>query len=360
MERLRVRGGLGRFYGVASLGPMFAVGIQDGVQVKTIVRTIQGGPSPLVPWRLPNRRFATEADAGTSVVPLTVLRPQGCENELPPLDIEGCAQFESAFSDTASLGVDFELSEWLLLNLDYLYTRGENIFVTNNINPQINGGPRPNPAFTDIFLYSPTGNSWYNGYTAGLQTRLGGPFEASFFYTYTSAQDDYLDWLTEFRLQDPLHPGDEVGPTLNVPKQKATLSAIYATGRQPGMSWWASDWTFSTIMDYVDGRPYNILAGFDRNRNGDALSDRPEGVRRNSAELDSYLNVDLRIAKGFPIGPTTLEALFEVFNVFNEEIVLEVNNVQYINAQLAPNPAFGDVVRVADPRRIQLGARLLF
>jgi hypothetical protein len=357
-DELRVRGGLGRFYGVASLGPMFAVSIQDGVQVKTIVRTILGGPSPAVPWRLADRRFATEADAGTSVVPLTVLRPAGCETETPPLDIQGCAQFESAFSDTATLGVDFEINDWLLLNLDYLYSRGENIFVANNINPQINGGPRPNPAFSDIFLYSGTGNSWYNGYTAGLQTRLGGQFEASFFYTYAVAKDDYIDWLTEFRLQDPLHPGDEVGPTTHIPKHKATLSAVYRTGS--GLEWWARDWTFATIMDYVDGRPYNILAGFDRNRNGDALSDRPDGVRRNSGELDSYFNVDLRVAKGFGIGPATLELLFEVFNVFNEEIVLEVNNVQFLNAQLAPNPAFGDVVRVADPRRIQLGARVLF
>jgi hypothetical protein len=70
--------------------------------------------------------------------------------------------------------------------------------------------------------------------------------------------------------------------------------------------------------------------------------------------------VDFRVAKGFGLGPVTLEAIFEVFNVFNEEIVLEVNNVQFLNAQLAPNPTFGQTTRVADPRRIQLGARVTF
>ena len=35
----------------------------------------------------------------------------------------------------------------------------------------------------------------------------------------------------------------------------------------------------------------------------------------------------------------------------DEEIVLEVNNVQFLNSQLAPNPTFGQTTRVADPRR---------
>ncbi|MFN2385932.1 MAG: TonB-dependent receptor domain-containing protein [Thermoanaerobaculia bacterium] len=357
----RVRGGAGRFYGVASLGPMFAVAIQDGVQVKTIVRTILGGPSPTVPWRLPGRRFATEADAGTSIVPLTVLRPEGCETETPPLDIEGCAEFDSAYTDQATIGFEAELGGRLLFNVDYLHARGKNIFVANNINPIVTApNIRPNPAFSDIFQYGANGNTWYDGVTVGLQTRIGGPFEASAFYTYADSEDDYIDWLTEFRLQDPLNPEDERGPSLHIPKHKATVSAIYTTSRQTGLGWWARGWTFSTIADYVDGRPFNILAGFDRNANGDALSDRPAGVSRNSGELDSYVNVDVRVAKGFGLGPVTLEGIFEVFNVFNEEIVLEVNNVQFLNAQLTPNPQFGRITRVADPRRIQLGARISF
>nr|MDQ5872856.1 TonB-dependent receptor [Acidobacteriota bacterium] len=226
----RLRGGAGRFYGVASLGPMFAVGIQDGVNVRTIVRTIQGGPSPLVPWRLPNRRFGSAAEAGASVVPLTVLRPAGCEGAVPPnLDIQGCAEFDSAYTDQANIGFEAALFEKLLFNLDYLHARGKNIFTARNINPLINGGPRPNPAFSDIYRYGGDGNSWYDGVTAGLQTRIGGPFEASFFYTWADAEDDYIDWLTEFQLQDPLNPADERGQSINVPKHQATLSAVYST-----------------------------------------------------------------------------------------------------------------------------------
>lgn len=360
-DNWRLRGGAGRFYGVAALGPMFAVAIQDGVNVRTIVRTIQGGPSPLVPWRLPDRRFASAEQAGTSVVPLTVLRPAGCEGAVPPdLDIEGCAEFDSAYTDQANLGFEIALVDQLLFNVDYLYARGKDIFVTRNVNP-ITAPPtgRPNPAFSDIFRYGPDGNSWYNGVTLGLQTRIGGPFEASFFYTYADAEDDYVDWLTEFQLQDPLRPEDERGPSVHVPKHKATLSAIATTvGRQ--LDWWARDWTLALIADYAGGRPFNVLAGFDRNANGDPLSDRPAGVERNSGELPDYFNVDLRVARRIPIGPVGLEAIFEVFNLFNRDNVLEVNNVAFANAQLAPNPAFEDPTRVTDPRRLQLGARLSF
>jgi hypothetical protein len=144
-----------------------------------------------------------------------------------------------------------------------------------------------------------------------------------------------------------------------VPKHKATLSAIATTVGRP-LDWWARDWTFALIADYADGRPFNVLAGFDRNANGDPLSDRPAGLDRNSGELSYYFNVDLRVARRIPIGPVGLEAIFEVFNVFNRENVLEVNNVAFANAQLTPNPAFEDPTRVTDPRRIQLGARLSF
>jgi len=357
----RLRGGAGRFYGVASLGPMFAVGIQDGVNVRTIVRTILGGPSPLVPWRLPERRFADAAQAGSSVVPLTVLRPAGCEAAVPPdLQIERCAEFESAYTDQGNIGVEVALAEKVLFSVDYLHARGKSIFTARNVNPiTMPPAGRPNPAFSDIFRYGADGNTWYDGVTAGLQTRIGGPFEASFFYTYSDSEDDFVDWLTEFQLQDPLHPEDERGPSIHVPKHKATLSAIFSTaGRQ--LDWWARDWTLAVIAEYADGRPFNILAGFDRNRNGDGLSDRPDGEGRNSGELDDSFNVDLRIARRIPIGPVGLEGIFEVFNLFNEENVLEVNNVFYANAQLAPNPSYRDPTRVSDPRRIQLGARVTF
>jgi hypothetical protein len=359
----RLRGGLGRFYGVAAIVPMFAVAVNNGIQTTYISWILGAGSadqSPTLPWGLPDRRFSDQTSAGTSLGPQPVVRPAGCESAMPPnLDLESCAHFESAYTDQANLGFELEIGRRLIMNVDYLYARGRNILESRNINPQIDRGPRPNPAFANIFLDSASGNSWYNGVTVGLQTPSGGPFEMSAFYTYADARDDYIDWLTPIQLQDPLNPQDERGPSINVPKHKVTLTAIYTTIGRP-LPWYARDWTVATIATFVSGRPFNVLAGFDRNGNGDPASDRPEGVSRNSGVLPNFFDVDLRLARTVPVGPVALEATLEVFNLLNRENVLQVNNVRYQNPQLEPRPEFGAPNIVADPRRIQFGLRASF
>jgi hypothetical protein len=356
----RIRGGAGRFYGVASIAPMVVVTAGDGIHINTVVQTILGGPSPATVWRLPDHRYASAAQAGGSAVPPTVLRPAGCEDAVSPdLNLTSCARFESAHTDQANLGFEMELWGRLVFQLDYLHARGRDIFVSRNINPLINGGSRPNPAFSDIFVFESRGNSWYDGITAGLRTRFGAPLEMSAYYTYADAEDDFIDWVTDVQIQDPLNPKGDRGSSIHVPRHKATVSAIYTTSGSK-LSAWTRDWTFGLIAAYLDGRPFNVLAGFDRNTNGDPLSDRPPGVERNSGRLGAFFGVDLRIARRIPIGRTALEAIFEVFNVLNRKNVLEVNNVQFADAQLTPNPDFGSPTVVADPRRIQLGVRATF
>jgi hypothetical protein len=364
-EAWRVRGGLGRFYGVAAIGPMFAVAVNDGIQTAYVSRTAPESLhfpelSPAVPWNLPDRRFSDRTSAGADLALQPVVRPAGCENAMPlDPDLEACAQFDSAYTDQANLGFEIEIGPRLLFNADYLYARGRNIMESRNINPSIDEAPRPNPAFGNIFLDSAAGNSWYSGVTAGLQTRSGGPFDMSAFYTYADAEDDYIDWLTPIQLQDPLNPQDERGPSIHVPRHRATLAAIYTTAGRP-LPWYARDWAVATIATFEAGRPFNVLAGYDRNHNGDPASDRPEGVSRNSQQLPSLFNVDLRIARTVPIGPMALEATLEVFNLLNRENVLQVDAFRYLNEEEELNLRFGEPTIVADPRRIQFGLRASF
>ncbi len=340
-ETWRVRGGLGRFYAVAPIGPMFAVGVQDGVAARISIRTIEGGPSPIEPWLLPGHRFASESEAGGSIVPPTVLSP---------------GVFRSASTDLASLGIEKELGRSWSAALDYVHARGRKILVERNINPIVEGS-RPNPDFGEIRRYESTGNSWYDAVTASAHARFRGAFELSASYTYAHAETDYVDFSVG-ALQDPLHPEDEIGPTIHVPRHRATLAAVYSTPRAG--PWWSRDWTFSTISDVSIGRPYNELAGFDRNQNGDPASDRPEGVGRNRETLPAYWNVDLRVGRRIPAGPAELDLTLDVFNLFDRGNVLEVANVRYLGPSLEPNPEFGSPTRVADPLRLQFGLRLTF
>ena len=344
----RVRGGAGRFYGVVPIGPAFVVGIENGIRAWTIVRTIEAPnePQPDEPWRLPDYRFGTELRPDATVVPLTVYRP---------------GRFESVYSDQASLGFEKEIAGRLLFNLDYLHVRGRKILVERNINPVVNDpepGARLRDDFSEIFLYESSGNSWYDALTVGLRSRIGRPLEMAAYYTYADAEDDSIDW-SEGQPQDPLNIRAERGPTIHVPRHKATISAIHSTVGRPG-PWWKRDWIFAVIADYLVGLPYNELAGFDRNENGDSLSDRPAGVARNSRSLPDFFNIDLRIARQVRFGRMAVEGIVEVFNLINRRNVLEVKNVRFENPQLRPKTDFGEPTRVSDPRRIQLGARVTF
>jgi outer membrane receptor for ferrienterochelin and colicin len=336
----RIRGGAGRFYGVAPIAPASLVAIENDERARTVVLI---APSTVVPWNRPDRRFENEADVASQVPP-TVYRTRG---------------FESAYSDQASLGFEKELAGRFLFHIDYLHVRGRKVLIERNINPFVPAlGERPDPNFSDVFLYEPSGNTWYDALTAGVRTGVGGPLSLAAHYTYADAEDDHIDWARS-QPQDPLDIDSERGPTIHVPRHKMVLSAVW-TPRSRSGAWWKRDWTVAVIGDYASGLPYNELAGFDRNGNDDPFSDRPEGVGRNRRTLPESINVDLRLARQFRFGRAAVEAIAEVFNLFDRENVLEVNNVRYESAQLEPNPDFGAPTRVADPRRVQLGARLTF
>ncbi|HEV8267220.1 MAG TPA: TonB-dependent receptor, partial [Thermoanaerobaculia bacterium] len=346
-ESLRIKGGYGRFYGIAAIGPMFAVQIQDGVRVRTTIRVLGVGPaaaSPTVPWNaFPDRRFPSEAAAGQGLYPPFLLK---------------AGDYQSAHTDQYSFGLEYSLSNKLLVSLDGVNARGRNILIARNINPiTIPPGGRPDPRYSDVYLYESTGNSWYSAGTLGLVSRLGGPVEFTAYYTYAKSEDDYIDWLTEFQPQDPLNPADERGPSVQSPDQKATVTGTFTTlhsgERRIGF-------TFSTIVDWRNGLHYNVLAGYDRNLNGDPLSDRPAGVRRNTGQLGSYFSLDLRASVSIPLGPDPMLELIAVCtNVTNNDNVLQRNNVQNL-APGVPNPAFGSPTLYGAGRILQLGAKFSF
>ncbi|KAA0254123.1 MAG: TonB-dependent receptor [Acidobacteria bacterium] len=342
-DAFRVKGGYGRFYGVSAVGPMFAVRIQDGVQVRTHIRTIQGGPSPVVPWNYPDHRFPDEVSAGTSVVPPTVLRP---------------GDYESAYTDQANLGFEVEIGRKLLASVDGVWARGNKVFTNRNVNPIVNPGAppsqqRPDPSYTDVFLYESRGSSWYKGGTLSLASRFGGPFEMTAFYAYADSEDDYIDWLTEYQPQDPLNPDDERGPSIHAAKHRAVFTGtLTSVGR--GGSWLTRDWTLAGIVAWSSGLPYNVTAGYDRNQNGDPVSDRPEGVGRNSETLPDQFTLDLRLSRTvFFAADVGVELIGVCTNVTNRENVLAVQSV-------ANQPNFGQPTLYGPGRIFQLGARFSF
>jgi hypothetical protein len=292
-------------------------------------------------WARPSHRYGSEAEAGS-------YQPAVFER----------GSFQSAYTDLATLGVETRFARNWAASLDYVHARGQAILIEKNVNPiDPATGARYDPSRRDIRRYQSTGNTWYDGLTLSVQTGIGGPLQLAASYTWADAESDYIDFSVG-QPQDPLEPEGERGPTIHVPKHRATLAAVYSTPRAG--SWWSRDWTFSMISDVSIGRPYNELAGYDRNGNGDPSSDRPEGVGHNQSTLPAWWNVDLRVARHVPIAPIELELTLEAFNLFGRANVLEVDNVRYLGDVSLPNPDFGQTVRVSDPTRLQVGLRVRF
>ena len=126
--------------------------------------------------------------------------------------------------------------------------------------------------------------------------------------------------------------------------------------------------SISAIVTVASGRPYNILAGADLNGDGDggtipgpdraraypATPARP--IERNSATMPAQATVDLRVSRRIASGGRArLDAIVEVFNLFNRTNFTDVNNIFGAGAfPTSPLPTFGQFQQAAAPRQAQL------
>jgi hypothetical protein len=150
---------------------------------------------------------------------------------------------------------------------------------------------------------------------------------------------------------------NERGPSLQDQRHRLVMSGLYAAPYGINVS---------SIVTVASGRPYNVLAGADLNGDGDGgtipgpdraratLTDPSSSVSRNSATLPTQATVDVRVSKriAFP-GRASLEAIFEVFNLFNRANFTDVNNIfgtgSYPSRRCRPSVSAGGAAR--DPAR---------
>jgi hypothetical protein len=127
------------------------------------------------------------------------------------------------------------------------------------------------------------------------------------------------------------------------------------------------------IVTVGSGVPFNILAGADLNADGDGgtfppdrarhnLADPASAVPRNAGRMPAESMVDLRISRKFRLrGKIALEPMLEVFNLFSRVNFTDVNNVFGTAAfPEHPLPTYGQFLRAAPLRQVQLAARILF
>jgi hypothetical protein len=334
----------------------------DGVRVYVM----QGLPA-LTGWQMPNRRLPDSALIGQ-----------------PPLVLAVDPGVITPYAHHLSAGVVHELRPGLSLSADVVLVNGYGQIGLIDYNPLVPAlGPGRRPADVDgvagtsasVLQYTSFAKTRYRGLLVSIEKRFDDRWQLLASYTLATTKDnssDYVERPSDNGLgRDPgnprglplgFDPAVDYGASLQNQRHRLVVSGLV---RVP----WKIE--LSSIVTAASGRPYNILAGFDLNGDGDAgMADRARrnpadpasAVPRNSGRLPGSSAVDVRISRAFPVSNgMRAEAIVEVFNLFNRTNFVDVNNVFGAGAYPAqPLPTFGQFTQAGPPRQAQLAVRLTF
>ena len=381
----RIYGGFGTFVGRTQLGPYAAVYLANGTDLQIVGRR---APNTFQSWANAdggsNRRYNNFATALGSPA-------KGGKVLLLPGD------YRAPETDQANLGWEYSPQPNLKFTFDFVHSTGKNFMNVRDVNATIPVPTAYRTANTDvitgasglrtpvlygptgipysaIFRYDSTGESKYSSGTVGFAWQMRDTISINASYTYSKAEDNYIDWLTQYAPQNSFDPKAEFGPSNQDQKHRLNFSAVFNT--KNASSAWTKNWVISFIGRFTSGRPYSDWTGVDADYgfrgsnplgNGEGLSapaDRSNGLGRNSETTPNVYNLDMRVSRTFHLGSgVNVEGIIEVFNVFNHYNVSKVQNFRNVPVLVgATPPAYGTpIVQSTDiNRQFQLGAKLTF
>ena len=190
----------------------------------------------------------------------------------------------------AGIGLSQQLSGTLSVNLNLSEIAGSNHFRGRNVNAPL-GGVRPDPAAGNVTQVESTGRMRARQVHAGLSVNL--PSRRTFLFANYTFVDQYNDSDGPFGLPANSHdPGADWGPAAGLPRHSASALLNMPLG---------SHLRLGVTTTARSGGRYNVTTG--RDDNGDTVfTDRPAGVRRNSARAAGMWEVAARISYAFGFG----------------------------------------------------------
>jgi hypothetical protein len=283
------------------------------------------------------------------------------------------------------------------VQIGYAGSKGTKLYGSRDINqPRPSLAPfvlRPNPQFDDINIQESNRNSNYHSLQASWQQRLQRGVTALFSYTYAKSMDNASGFFSSFG--DPNFPQDsanlraERGRSNFDVRQRAVMSFTYdlpfGKGRLLG------GWQALGILTFQTGRPFTVAlqSDFDNSNTGRSVlgfgaNDRPnvvgnvnDGPRTATQWFNTrafavpprgtFGNAGRNIGQGPGLQTWNLSL---IKNTFVTERVNVQFRAEFFNAFDRANfglpgnqvglPDFGVINTAGDPRRIQLGLKLLF
>jgi hypothetical protein len=135
--------------------------------------------------------------------------------------------------------------------------------------------------FSDMDANYSNGSSVYHGFTANLRKRFNNHYEFLASYTWSHAIDDSTDLQATLTPQDSFFPGLDRSSSTFDQRHRFVFSGVYQTGKLTGGGFapkFFSDWTFSPLIEFGSGRPFNIITGSGDNLQFSSQTGRPNVV----------------------------------------------------------------------------------
>ncbi len=328
-------------------------------------------------------------------------------------------KLKTPYSEQASITVDRQVSKELVLSVSGIFSRGVNLYGTQDINAPAPGAPftytiddasgnpagtyttpvypggstiRPNTNFQQIYEVTNGVSSWYDGLSLQVTKRFSHGFQAQGSYTWSHEIDDGQGGATNaiFGFSDSLwtyngNYGFDKGSGILDQRQKAVITFVWTPTLLHNNSWLAkavNNWQLTSITTIMSGRP----TGSETVR----MLDTPTSMLYSASALNGFngnfrvpfVPVDslytpwvqqenLRISRHipFPWEGVKLTFNFEVFNVANNWSPTGLTTQAYTESKgvLTYTPAAfgvgtgdGGFPDGTQARRMQVSARFTF
>ncbi len=278
---------------------------------------------------------------------------------------------QNASSTQASVEVEQRVGRGGTVSLGYSYLSGGGLLMAINQNVPscvpsgLNNGCRPVAAYANDSRYSSAGDSTYHALLVTFTQRPArwGYYRAS--YTLAKAMSN----VGEFFFSGPIDPFDLSKDWARADNDRRHLF-VFSGGLQSPNTRAQSVWQalthgfqLSTMLQAYSATPFNITSGVTTVQGtagrpvvGDAF------IPRNAGVGDAFFTMSTRLSRQFTLrGTVQLEALAEVFNLFNT-VNESARNTNFGTGAYPTNPSasFGQVTAVGDPRSAQFAVRLRF
>jgi hypothetical protein len=251
----------------------------------------------------------------------------------------------------------------------------------------------PITAFGDVSAQLSDGNSSYNAMNLELKKRFSSSTQFLASYTWSHSIDDSSDLQTLLKPQNNRDFRAERSDSLFDQRHRFVFSGVMEAPAswksQGGYRRWLYGFTFSPIIEFSSGRPFNILAPGDANGDFQSSNERPSvlpdgtlcqtgvdagcfggifpidpNLPRNYGITHNYFTVDARLSRRVQLTEhVNLEVIGEVFNMFNRFNEAAGNpfyNVVNDFGEMKGNRYYSAPTSAFDPRQFQFGLRFSF